>query len=676
MTRYSLYFVVAIGTLTNAPTFAISIPANLLTNALRPSMLNEGYLAYSFNPETGNFGEEYTGWIDIRHPANNGTTNTKLGFDRSDRFVTIKTITTSDNMGIPAHPQIARDFDFTNKIYAQAGVSVIRTEQGTIALNGTAGSPNVRWPINQDDQDNAMKALNRSPDTKTINDYYVQQYDGSHPNGLTSPPYGYGGNAPRNDGSGIADAARSSTFAHELGHMLLNADSAFSSNNCPGNEASESCTPSNFMYRSGSDFTLNDVSRTKGVMEGAQIDRIFEDGGANNPGFVRKDHHDAAGDHIDWDFVANQVNLEERLHGADNHNVYDSLFWGIGPTVDPVHISTDGTFSDIHQHTGLGVFPATPDFSGQTFRLLDVFSLSTRYSDFNLNAAQDNPPQESALDYDLWFRGANGELEHGNLIKVFEPGWNQNTNADNYLARWSSPIDATGVFIFAGTGSDGTTQIDGIIAANNGIDFGDAPDSYKTLLSSDGPRYSEGDYQRLGRNWDAEPNGQPTPWANGDDNNLWGVGGPDDEDGVIFGDSWVDVLIDVTRPGFNEYSLRAWWDLNENGIFDHLSELFINDILDFGPGSYWRHYDLSFNPKDYYSRFRLTWLDDPLGLIGGVSRMTDITPHGEFLSADGFSHGEVEDYVPEPGTFALLGAGAFAFSFVNLQRKLNRRRKD
>jgi hypothetical protein len=203
---------------------------------------------------------------------------------------------------------------------------------------------------------------------------------------------------------------------------------------------------------------------------------------------------------------------------------------------------------------------------------------------------------------------------------------------------------------------------------NNIKDFGDAPDSYHTYLASDGPRYQEGELQRLGFRWDAEPDGQPTQLANGDDLNYWGVGGPDDEDGVIFGDSWVDVLIDITRPGFNDYSLRAWWDTNENGIFDHLVELFIDDILSLDAGSYWRHFDLGFNPKDYYSRFRLTWLDDPLGLFGGVSRLTDITPHGEFLSADGLSHGEVEDYVPEPGTFALLGAGALAFRFT-LRRK-------
>ncbi len=57
---------------------------------------------------------------------------------------------------------------------------------------------------------------------------------------------------------------------------------------------------------------------------------------------------------------------------------------------------------------------------------------------------------------------------------------------------------------------------------------------------------------------------------------------------------------------------------------------------------------LGFNPKDFYSRFRLTW----------DSVDSDVTPFGEFVSEDGISYGEVEDYapVPEPSSIiSLLG---------------------
>lgn len=204
-----------------------------------------------------------------------------------------------------------------------------------------------------------------------------------------------------------------------------------------------------------------------------------------------------------------------------------------------------------------------------------------------------------------------------------------------------------------------------------GQDFGDAPDTYKTTLAVNGPRYTEGERQRLGIDWDRESDGQPTIPANGDDISLLG-GSPmptDDEDGVIFGDNWVDVILNILRPGEHKYQLRAWWDVDKNGCFAHPTEptcqgneLFIDDLISLTPGIYTKRYSLPFNPKDYYSRFRLTW--EPLDL--------DVKPSGEYFSnpdcmpsmiANCISHGEVEDYapVPEPnsifGLFAIGGLG-------------------
>jgi hypothetical protein len=62
------------------------------------------------------------------------------------------------------------------------------------------------------------------------------------------------------------------------------------------------------------------------------------------------------------------------------------------------------------------------------------------------------------------------------------------------------------------------------------IDFGDAPDpTYPTLLASDGARHYIVPGMCLGRLIDAEPDGQPDPWATGDDNANFA-----DEDGVTF----------------------------------------------------------------------------------------------------------------------------------------------
>ncbi|MCA2618575.1 MULTISPECIES: PEP-CTERM sorting domain-containing protein [unclassified Microcystis] len=218
-------------------------------------------------------------------------------------------------------------------------------------------------------------------------------------------------------------------------------------------------------------------------------------------------------------------------------------------------------------------------------------------------------------------------------------------------------------------------------ASGSCLDFGDAPDSYQTLLASDGPRYQEGELQLLGQLWDSEKDGQPTPLADGDDIN----GGcqdcnidPDDEDGVIFGDSWVDVLFKITRPDPNPYQLRAWWDTNYNGVFDHTSELYIDDLLTLAPGIFTKRYNLGFNPKadGLYSRFRLTW--DPLDL--------DVKPFDEYYSkadcnttdaaaGNCVSHGEVEDYVhvpepiPEPSSiFGLLAFGGLGLMGLRKKR--------
>jgi len=208
-------------------------------------------------------------------------------------------------------------------------------------------------------------------------------------------------------------------------------------------------------------------------------------------------------------------------------------------------------------------------------------------------------------------------------------------------------------------------------------DFGDAPDSYKTLLASNGPRYREGNLQRLGLQWDSESNGQPTKLADGDDRSILDPfpGGVDDEDGVTFGDSWVDVIYNITRLPKSNYNLRAWWDLNKNGVFDHQSELVIDDSQELTAGMLTKRYNktntngkLNFDPRRFYSRFRLTF--DPIG---------DVLPFGEVFSRDCpdinnptncVSHGEVEDYAPIPEPSSIFGLLAFTgLGLMGLRKK-------
>jgi hypothetical protein len=159
------------------------------------------------------------------------------------------------------------------------------------------------------------------------------------------------------------------------------------------------------------------------------------------------------------------------------------------------------------------------------------------------------------------------------------------------------------------------------------FDFGDAPDSYGTLLSSDGARHAivvGGPY--LGPSVDAEIDGQPLVGADGDDINT-----QNDADGVVF-------LSPVT-PGWPAYiqvtgsagaCLNAWIDFDGNGIFDPDEQ--IADGMSLPLADDMLVFDV---PEDAtlgltYARFR-------------VSSECDLGPTG--LAPDGEApDGEVEDY--------------------------------
>jgi hypothetical protein len=200
------------------------------------------------------------------------------------------------------------------------------------------------------------------------------------------------------------------------------------------------------------------------------------------------------------------------------------------------------------------------------------------------------------------------------------------------------------------------------------------------LLENNGPRYKDTEMQRLGLLQDKEYDGSPTTPALGDDFSILG-GSPmpvDDEDGVVFGvinpalnEYFVDVTSTIARPGLNPYLIRGWFDTNFNSTFDHPGELFVNRIAMYEPGVYTERFLLDFNPdpeQGLYSRFRLTYIDDPAGLNGGVTLTTDILPIGEALGADGMSHGEVEDYggrlyvIPEATSIVMSVTGALFFT--------------
>jgi hypothetical protein len=97
------------------------------------------------------------------------------------------------------------------------------------------------------------------------------------------------------------------------------------------------------------------------------------------------------------------------------------------------------------------------------------------------------------------------------------------------------------------------------------FDFGDAPDTYHTLTANNGARHSiVANGPILGLQIDADPDGQPSPHADGDDLDAHG----DDEDGVVFRGplvAGITTLIDITVS--KNCLLDAWIDYNGDGAF-------------------------------------------------------------------------------------------------------------
>ncbi len=100
-------------------------------------------------------------------------------------------------------------------------------------------------------------------------------------------------------------------------------------------------------------------------------------------------------------------------------------------------------------------------------------------------------------------------------------------------------------------------------------DFGDAPDSYKTLHTSGGPYHDTGPVM-LGNSVDAEPDGQPGPLANLDSS----------DDGVLLPlglqvDQFATVLTYVNAPVGVPSALVGWIDYDQNGAFKDPEERFV-----------------------------------------------------------------------------------------------------
>jgi len=177
---------------------------------------------------------------------------------------------------------------------------------------------------------------------------------------------------------------------------------------------------------------------------------------------------------------------------------------------------------------------------------------------------------------------------------------------------------------------DGKDQAVVSILNDDGVlDLGDAPAPYPTLLVDNGARHRIVPGVYLGdpagpqsAHIDAEPNGQPTAAADGDNRNL-----SNDEQGVVFNTAIAQgTVASVTVTASTYGYIDAWLDFNRDGDWDDAGE-HLFDAAFVEPGANTLHFQVPAGAVvgDSYARFRFS-------TIGGLSYTGQ---------AD---NGEVEDY--------------------------------
>ena len=431
----------------------------------------EGYLGF----QTANHGAEYTGHTDAD------------GKDWSDNYFTIKPIIVTDAAGVaPANAGAAaidNDLDFTRKIYAQAGLSVRTEAQSAVSKAQFAGIGTSPFDATER-VDLADDGSGRSANADTINIYYVKEFTTAS-NGITRNAANAGAGNPY---TYLRDNRANNTHAHEIGHMVFNGPVVHMQD--PG-DAAHSTDITNLMFTTdaGTSGQLNDVGpkiNTAGgnignhdILTGPQIEAIHGNPGANNPGYIKHGEHIAThGDRADFEWVTDHRTIESMGsgNGADLRAGVDYLVWEIGGVDMSTHT---GPTTDAHAHGGLGELDL-PAFAGNTFRTVDVVSNINRYADNGTDVDMPGDAElvrrSKALDYQTpQFSTDGNSWVNGSLVNVYKRGWTGRTDQEDYVARWSSPVDAKFVRIAASgvnvVGHDGNTQIDAVIAAPEVIPY-------------------------------------------------------------------------------------------------------------------------------------------------------------------------------------------------------------
>lgn len=453
-------------------------------DVLRVAMQDQGYLSFRHAAPKYN-GDERTGWTDIRHPVLDGTTDGTRGYDWSDFQVRVQTHNVKAPGGDTTVDAARRrsDFNVANAVYAQAGITV--RHDGNANTNGN--------DIVTDATGNEEPSLSRLFGTDrgaAVNQYYVDDIPGAR--GYALPPtyaarggYANGGsntNPPPpggfptfNNGFAVADDAGTSTFAHELGHFLLDdhrfapspefhsaaADDLMAERpNHPGLAPKDA---PNFGLRAPGQ-QVGNIGTHSHLKE--NVTRLGEANAISqmtamhrSPSVSHVDNGFTHGDRADFDWVEDNIPLEFAGGGADNHAGFDFLLWEIANIAKSSHPG--------HDHDDWGELQLNR-FAGPGFRSIDVVSQVARYVDMDVDASGNWSAFHSALDYlPPQFSIDGTTWQAGKLSTIFAKGWTEKSTAEDWIARWAAPFASKFVRIQAAVGPrhDRNTQIDAIIAS-------------------------------------------------------------------------------------------------------------------------------------------------------------------------------------------------------------------
>jgi hypothetical protein len=272
-----------------------------------------------------------------------------------------------------------------------------------------------------------------------------------------------------------------------------------------------------------------------------------------------------------------------------------------------------------------------------------------------------DPELVQDTDYKMVYNATNDTIDLIPLAGLWAEGYDYTIVLDNTIRdrannslqpnRFSGPFNGKTVFEISLAG----------------LDFGDAPDGYQTLLDSNGPRHVIYGGFHLGNGVTSETDARVSADADGDSLDD-GVTIPGS--GLLLGETGVVITLDVSMQNQNLIDLYgddaivyAWFDFNNNNVFelsereekvvqDGLNTMYIDipDTIPDNPNA------APGDPKTIAARFRLGTVDSMGGNVVSV-------PFGEARD------GEVEDYMfpivdslkdfgDAPSSYPVAGAGA------------------